>query len=112
MNITKEAVESLIKALNSPYKKFLNLKTAPKRNYSFNKQITFKFNSGDSHAVPKTVEMSKEKMFENARKLFLKLSDFLFESSLTLNDVIHTHIFYKTIDGCEFQIIKLPHFYE
>jgi hypothetical protein len=99
ISITKEAVESLINALNSPYKKFRNLKTAPKRIYSFNKQITFKFNSSDSHSTPKTVEMSRDKMFENAQKLFLQISDFLFESSRTLNDVIHTHIFYKTIDG-------------
>lgn len=90
----------------------MNLKPAPKRNYSFNKQITFKFNSADINSVPKTVEISKDKMFENARKLFLRISDFLFDSSQTLNDIIHSRIFYKTIDGCEFQIIKLAHMYE
>lgn len=108
-NISKDSVELLITKLLSPHKKFESIKLIPKRQYSFNQQLSLKFkdNAGLNEG-----DMSGEEIIKHGQKLFISFADFCFERNITLNDAIHTHIFYKVIDGFEYQLIKLDHFYQ
>lgn len=108
-NITKDSVELLITKLLSPHKKFENLRLIPKRQYSFNQQLSLKFKE---NAVSNEGDMNGEEILKHGQKLFISFADFCYENNITLNDAIHTHIFYKVIDGFEYQLIKLDHFYQ
>jgi hypothetical protein len=109
--ITQEAVISLINKLLSPHKKFESLKKIPKRNYSFNQRLSFKFHDSTVSNASNT-EMTREEILDKGQKLFMKLADFLFENHKTLSDIIYPRVFYKVIDGKEYQLIKLEHLYE
>lgn len=56
--------------------------------------------------------MTREEILDKGQKLFMKLADFLFENHKTLSDIIYPRVFYKVIDGKEYQLIKLEHLYE
>lgn len=55
---------------------------------------------------------SKDQILERGQKLFILLADFLFDNDSTLYKLVHKRIFSKVIDGKEYQLIKLDHFYE
>lgn len=102
--ISQEAIVLLLEKLQSPYKKFEKMKGAPKRNYSFNQSLSFKFHDS---VASNSKDMSKEEILEKGQKLFMRLADFLFDKHLTLNDVIYPKIYYKVIDGFEYQLISI-----
>ena len=106
--ITPEAIESLISKLTSRHKKFENLKAIPKRLNSLKNTIKFESHELLKQASDSPPEVNAEKL----QKLLLRFSDFLFESNLTLNDIIYPKVWYKVIDGFEYQLINIDHFKE
>lgn len=104
--ISTKAIDSLISKLTSPIKKFESL-DLPKRMNSFNRILTFKFND----SIQKPSELSNEEILENGQKLFLRLADFLY-GNCSLNDLIHHKVWYKVIDGREYQLIRLKDLYD
>jgi hypothetical protein len=108
-NITKDSLELLITKLLSPHKKFESLNKLPKRQYSYNQRLSLNFKE---NLIFKESDMSSEEILTRGQKLFVSFADFFYEHNMTLNDIIYTHIFYKVIDGFEYQMISLDHLYE
>jgi hypothetical protein len=55
---------------------------------------------------------SSDEIIERGQNLLTTFADFLFDNSLTLYKMIHHKVFSKTIDGKEYQVIKLNHLFE
>lgn len=55
---------------------------------------------------------SSEEIIERGQNLLITFADFLFDNNLTLYKMIHHKVFSKTIDGKEYQVIKLDHLFE
>lgn len=111
--ITPNIIKRLIKRLQAPDKTKFN-----KRAYSFIHTPVFKFqeslSSLSTSQQPYSIgtpagqkEPTQEEILQRGQDLFLKLSDCLYESNKTLNDILYPKIFYKVIDGFEYQLIKI-----
>jgi hypothetical protein len=103
--ITRNSLLDFIKALEEKLSqqqmKRSSLIAMTKSSSAVTKQIIRK----DSY-TPKN-----EEIVETSQQLFLVLADYLFDNDLTIYRLLKDYIFGKVIDGIEFQLIKLDHFY-
>lgn len=108
IKIAPSAIELLISKLTSRHKKFENLKAMPKRLNSLNNILKLSSQELVKHPTDSIPEVNAERL----QALFLRFADFLFENDNTLNDIIYPKVWYKVIDGTEYQLINISHLFD